>query len=116
MKGTQNRQVTGTCLTKVEREFAEACEKDSNVKFYIKLPSEFKIKTPLGLYNPDWALALEENGKDKLYFIVETKGSTASEDLRPTELAKIRCGEKHFAAIETGIIFKRASELQSVYS
>lgn len=102
--------------SKVEREFAVACERDSNVKFYIKLPSEFKIKTPLGLYNPDWALALEENGKDKLYFIVETKGSTASEDLRPTELAKIRCGEKHFAAIETGITFKRASELQSVYS
>lgn len=100
----------------VEREFAEACEKDSNVKFYIKLPSEFKIKTPLGSYNPDWALSLEENGKDKLYFIVETKGSTASEDLRPTELAKIRCGEKHFAAIETGITFKRATGLQAVYA
>ena len=100
----------------VEREFAEACEKDSNVKFYIKLPSEFKIKTPLGSYNPDWALSLEENGKEQLYFIIETKGSTSSEDLRPTELAKIRCGVKHFAAIETGISFKKATELQTVYS
>lgn len=100
----------------VERKFAEACERDSNVKFYIKLPSKFKIKTPLGSYNPDWALALEENGKEKLYFIIETKGSIFSEDLRPTELAKIRCGEKHFAAIETGITFIKATELQAVYS
>jgi len=99
----------------VEREFAQACEQDTNVKFYIKLPSEFKIKTPLGMYNPDWALALEKDGKDHLYFIVETKGSVASEDLRPTELAKIRCGEKHFAAIETGITFKKATNLQEVY-
>ncbi|MFJ7738263.1 DEAD/DEAH box helicase family protein [Lysinibacillus sp. NPDC097287] len=99
----------------VEREFAEACEQDTNVKFYIKLPTEFKIKTPLGMYNPDWALALEKDGKDHLYFIVETKGSIASEDLRPTELAKIRCGEKHFSAIQTGIIFKKATELLEVY-
>ncbi|TSI07650.1 DEAD/DEAH box helicase family protein [Lysinibacillus sp. BW-2-10] len=102
--------------SKVEREFAESCEKDPNVKFYIKLPSEFKIKTPLGSYNPDWALALEENGKEKLYFIVETKGSIASEDLRSIEIGKIRCGEKHFVAIETGITFKKATELQAVYS
>lgn len=99
----------------VEREFAESCEKDSNVKFYIKLPAEFKIKTPLGMYNPDWALALEKDGKDHLYFIVETKGSIAAEDLRPTELAKIRCGEKHFKAIETGITFKKATALQEIY-
>lgn len=99
----------------VEREFAESCEKDRNIKFYIKLPSEFKIKTPLGMYNPDWALALEKDGKDHLYFIVETKGSIAAEDLRPTELAKIRCGEKHFKAIETGITFKKATALQEVY-
>jgi type III restriction enzyme len=100
----------------VEREFAHACERDKNVKFYIKLPTEFKIKTPLGTYNPDWALSLQQEGNDKLYFIVETKGSTAAEDLRPTELAKIRCGEKHFAAIDTGISFKRATEQQAVYS
>lgn len=100
----------------VEREFAQSCEQDQNVKFYIKLPTEFKIKTPLGTYNPDWALSLHQDGKDKLYFIVETKGSTAAEDLRPTELAKIRCGEKHFAAIETGITFKRVSEQPAVYS
>lgn len=100
----------------VEREFAESCESDPNVKFYIKLPRKFTIKTPLGSYNPDWALSLEQDGKEKLYFIVETKGSTASEDLRPTELAKIRCGEKHFEAIDTGIRFKRATKQQAIYS
>lgn len=102
--------------SRVEREFAEACERDPNVKFYIKLPAEFKIKTPLGTYNPDWALSLEEEGNEKLYFIVETKGTTGAEGLRPTELAKIRCGEKHFEAIDTGIRFKRAKEFQSIYS
>ncbi|MED3656162.1 DEAD/DEAH box helicase family protein [Heyndrickxia sporothermodurans] len=100
----------------IEREFAENCERDPNIKFYIKLPPEFKIKTPLGNYNPDWALSLQQDGKEKLYFIVETKGSTASEDLRPTELGKIRCGEKHFAAIDTGITFKRATEQPAIYS
>lgn len=99
----------------IERAFAESCEQDPNVKFYIKLPADFKIKTPLGNYNPDWALSVEEDGKEKLYFIVETKGSTASEDLRKTELQKIRCGKKHFAAINTGITFKQAVELEQVY-
>ncbi|GGE31313.1 type III restriction endonuclease subunit R [Pullulanibacillus camelliae] len=99
----------------VEREFAQACEHDQNVSFYIKLPAGFKIKTPLGNYNPDWALSLQQEGQDKLYFIVETKGSIATEDLRPTELAKIRCGEKHFAAINTGITFRRAPDQQAIY-
>lgn len=99
----------------IERAFAESCEQDPNVKFYIKLPADFKIKTPLGNYNPDWALSVEEDGKEKLYFIVETKGSVAAEDLRKTEIGKIRCGEKHFAAINTGITFKRAVELEQIY-
>ncbi|MEW8987140.1 MAG: restriction endonuclease subunit R, partial [Bacillus sp. (in: firmicutes)] len=100
----------------VERDFAQACETDKNVKFYIKLPQEFKIKTPLGRYNPDWALSLEQEGTDKLYFIVETKGTTSAEGVRTTEMAKIRCGEKHFAAIDTGITFKRANHQRSIYS
>src|SRR5699024_4496954 len=81
------------CDSGVEREFAEQCEKDQDVKFYIKLPSRFKVDTPLGDYNPDWALLKEEFGKEKLYFIVETKGDTTKQELRPNERAKIRCGE-----------------------
>src|SRR5699024_1776372 len=99
----------------VERDFALECEKDSNVKYYIKLPSQFKIDTPLGGYNPDWAILLEESGQDKLYFVIETKGSTDSNQLRPTELAKIKCGRKHFDAIDTGVSFKVSTSLKQVY-
>lgn len=98
----------------VEKAFAEECEKDEDVLFYIKLPSWFKIKTPLGPYNPDWALLKEHNGEEKLYFVIETKGSTFTDDLRPIESAKIRCGTKHFEAIDTGVVFKKAVEYQGV--
>ena len=101
--------------SEIEREFALECERDENVKYYIKMPSNFKINTPLGSYNPDWAVLLEKNEEDKLYFVVETKGSTDFNDLRPTETAKIKCGAKHFDAIDTGIKFKVASDLKAVY-
>ncbi|WP_146547605.1 DEAD/DEAH box helicase family protein [Rummeliibacillus suwonensis] len=101
--------------SKVELDFAKECEQDENVKFYIKLPSWFKVKTPLGPYNPDWAILLEKFGEEKLYFIVETKGSTSTGDLRPVELAKIKCGEKHFKAINTGVIFKKETSKRNIY-
>ena len=85
----------------VERKFAIDCERDPSVKFYIKLPGWFKIRTPLGNYNPDWAVLLEEDDEQKLYFVAETKGSILSEDLRPTERKKIQCGVKHFEALDT---------------
>lgn len=101
--------------SEVERTFVKECEQDENVKSYIKLPSWFKVKTPLGPYNPDWAILLEKFGQERLYFIVETKGSTASEDLRPTELAKIKCGKKHFAALDSGVVFKKTTNEKSLY-
>lgn len=94
--------------SEVEREFARQAELDDNVKFYIKMPDWFKIRTPLGSYNPDWALLYEENDEQVLYFIVETKGDISDEQLRPHERAKIKAGEKHFKAVSTDIIFKRA--------
>lgn len=102
------------CDSGVEKKFAEQCEQDKDVKFYIKLPSWFKVATPLGDYNPDWALLKEEFGKEKLYFIVETKGDTTKQELRPNERAKIRCGEKHFEALDTGVEFRKASEYAEV--
>lgn len=92
----------------VEREFARQAELDDNVKFYIKMPDWFKIRTPLGPYNPDWAMLYEENEEQVLYFIVETKGDISDEQLRPHERAKIKAGEKHFKAVSTDITFKRA--------
>jgi len=102
------------CDSDVEKDFAEQCEQDQDVKFYIKLPSWFKVATPLGEYNPDWALLKEELGKEKLYFIVETKGDITKQELRPNERAKIRCGKKHFEALDTGVTFRKTIEYVGV--
>ena len=64
----------------------------------------------MGDYNPDWAIVLDKNGEEKLYFIVETKGSTLFQDLRASEDDKIKCGRKHFEALGTGIKFELASD------
>lgn len=86
----------------VEKTFAEDLEKNESVKVYAKLPSWFKIPTPLGTYNPDWAVVVDDEGQEKLYFVVETKGSTWWGDLRHVEGAKIKCGDKHFEEIASG--------------
>lgn len=82
-----------------ERNFAEQLEKNEAVKVYAKLPRWFKIATPLGAYIPDWAILVEKDGTDRLYFVVETKSSLFTEDLRDKESAKIKCGEAHFKAL-----------------
>ena len=89
-------------LAGVERKFAEDLEANEAVKVYAKLPGWFKVPTPLGTYNPDWAVLVEVDGQEKLYFVVETKGSSWWDDLRHTEGAKIKCGEKHFAELAVG--------------
>lgn len=96
----------------VERNFAEQLENNESVKVYAKLPDWFKVPTPLGSYNPDWAVVIEDNGLNKLYFVVETKGSIEGKDLRPKEQAKIRCGEKHFAALGNDAKFMKADSFQ----
>lgn len=83
----------------VERTFAEQLEKNEAVKVYAKLPSWFKVPTPLGTYNPDWAVLVQVDGEERLYFVVETKGSLFTDDLRDNEAAKIACGEAHFKAL-----------------
>ena len=70
----------------IERSFAERLERNTTVKVYAKLPQNFKIPTPLGDYNPDWAVLVETEGQIKLYFIVETKGSIVMEDLPSNEV------------------------------
>lgn len=96
----------------VEHGFAEKLESNESVKVYAKLPNWFKVPTPLGSYNPDWAVVIEDNGLNKLYFVVETKGSIEGKDLRPKEQAKIRCGEKHFAALGNDAKFMKADSFQ----
>jgi type III restriction enzyme len=86
----------------VERTFAEQLEKNEAVKVYAKLPGWFKVPTPLGTYNPDWAVLVEKGGVERLYFVVETKSSLFTDDLRDKESAKIECGKAHFKALATG--------------
>ncbi len=62
-------------------------------------PAKFKIPTPAGDYNPDWAIIKQEDGEDRIYLIRETKSTLDDNKLRPTELAKIKSATKHFAAI-----------------
>ncbi|MCP8339393.1 ATP-dependent zinc metalloprotease FtsH [Clostridioides difficile] len=87
----------------VEEQLTIKLEKDEEVKVYVKLPSWFEIDTPIGGYNPDWAIPMEENDIKKLYFVVETKGSLDDDDLRKRERDKINCAKEHFKALESGI-------------
>ena len=86
--------------SEVEREFMQSLEDNVDVKFYIKLPSWFKIDTPVGKYNPDWAVAFD--GDRRIYFVAETKGSDDINDnhLSANERSKITAARQHFAEID----------------
>ena len=83
----------------VEKYFADKLEDNEAVKLYAKLPGWFQVMTPLGGYNPDWAVLINSDEGERLYFVVETKGSTFLDALRLTESAKIKCGRAHFEAL-----------------
>ena len=85
-----------------ERDFADALERNEGVVLYAKLPTWFKVPTPLGAYNPDWAVLFDQDGTQRLYFVVETKSSLFADDLRDKESAKIECGKVHFASLAVG--------------
>lgn len=93
------------CDSDIEREFAERLNSNEDVKVFAKLPGWFKIPTPLGAYNPDWAVMVEKHGSQRLYFIVETKGTDLFGELPPPQQAKIRCGRAHFAALQEDDVF-----------
>ena len=103
----------------IERGFADELEKNSAVKVYAKLPSWFKLPTPLGTYNPDWAVLIQQDGQERLYFVVETKGTLFADALRSSEAAKIRCGEVHFKALAVGdnpARFVKATKLDDIFA
>lgn len=92
--------------SKNERDFAENLDKNPNVAVYVKLPDSFYIATPVGKYNPDWAIAFYEGTIKHIYFVAETKGSLSSLQLRPIEESKIHCAEEHFKAISgKGVVY-----------
>jgi type III restriction enzyme len=85
--------------SEVERQFAEKLDSREDVKFFMKLPAKFKIPTPVGDYNPDWAIIKQVDGEDRLYMIRETKSTLDELKLRPSEAAKIASARQHFKAI-----------------
>jgi type III restriction enzyme len=86
--------------SETERSFGDQLENNSAVKVYAKLPGWFTVPTPLGSYNPDWAVLVTMAGSERLYFVVETKSSLFADDLRDKESAKIRCGKAHFDTLD----------------
>jgi type III restriction enzyme len=87
----------------IEEEFAKVLDKDSRIKLFIKLPDWYAIETPAGNYTPDWAIVIEkvQDGRteEKIYFVVETKGTNNIYELKPEEKIKIRSAEKRFELI-----------------
>ncbi|HRN46681.1 MAG TPA: DEAD/DEAH box helicase family protein [Niabella sp.] len=83
--------------SEIERKFAEDLDKRTDIKLFVKLPSFFKVETPIGTYNPDWAIVKHDD--DTIYLVRETKSTKNYEKLRNSEADKIKCGRKHFEAI-----------------
>ena len=87
----------------IEREFATDLDTSAEVVVYAKLPRGFAIPTPVGDYNPDWAIALHEEDTRHIYFVAETKGSMSTMEMREIEKAKVRCAEKFFRDLDRTI-------------
>lgn len=96
--------------SKIEQKFGNEALNRNMVKTFIKLPKKFQIPTPLGFYNPDWALYDENN----IVFVAETKGSTNENDLREKENKKIKCGKKHFKILGNNIKYEVVDNLDSL--
>lgn len=92
----------------VENQFATDCETSENIEFFFKLPFWFKINTPIGTYNPDWAIVFKD--EKKIYFVAETKGEG---EIRRSEELKIKCGIEHFKKFDD-VKFKRVNKVQDL--
>ena len=83
--------------SEVEREFAQKLDQRADIRLFVKLPDWFKVETPVGTYNPDWAIV--KHNDETLYLVRETKGTKDFLKLRTTEADKVRCGQRHFDAL-----------------
>ena len=101
----------------VEKRFAEELEQQEMVEVYTKLPRGFYISTPMGRYNPDWAIAFREGSVKHIYFVAETKGSEDVTQLREVEQKKIECARRHFASISDSTVkFDVVSSYSTLYN
>lgn len=100
-----------------EKHFAEQLEQQDAVEVYTKLPRGFYINTPVGKYNPDWAIVFREGAVKHIYFVAETKGSEEITQLRAVERAKIECASRHFASIsDNQITFDVVKDYATLYN
>lgn len=96
--------------SEIEKKFAQDLDAREDIKLFVKLPSWFKVETPIGTYNPDWAIV--KHGDETLYLVRETKGIKDFEKLRNTEADKIRCAKKHFQELQ--VDFKTVVEASEI--
>ena len=105
--------------SKIEQKFAEGLDRMDNVKLFIKLPRWFGVPTPIGKYNPDWAVVMDDSdqfgrSKEKMYFVTETKGKIDTDELRNTEKRKIQCAKEHFKSLSVKyVIASTPSDIQN---
>ena len=98
-----------------ERSFAQDLNSREDIRFFLKLPNWFKVETPIGTYNPDWAVVKQPIGEEqKLYLVRETKSSKDPSARRPDENAKIKCGHAHFDSLPTHVEFKVVTSAEEV--
>ncbi len=97
--------------SEAENQFAHDCSVDEHVRFFFKLPSKFKIPTPLGTYNPDWAVVFENDSR--VYFVAETKSTLIEAERRVAENLKIKCGKKHFG-LSDNVVYKTVTRLDEL--
>ena len=98
-----------------ERDFATELDINTDVAVYVKLPDGFYISTPVGHYNPDWAIAFYEGKVKHIFFIAETKGTMESLELRPIEQAKISCAKKLFNEMSTSkVVYHNVDSYQNL--
>jgi type III restriction enzyme len=96
--------------SEIERRVAEELDKREDIKLFVKLPAWFKVETPVGEYNPDWAIVKHED--HTIYLVRESKGTKDYLKLRTSESDKIRCGKAHFEALDTSFeVVTSASEI-----
>ena len=103
----------------IERQFARECEAEESIKFFFKLPRNFKIPTPIGNYVPDWAIIFDND--KRIYFVTETKGSLDKQDRRVSENMKIDYAKKLFdpkvakPVFDSDVIYKTAVVVKDLY-
>lgn len=102
------------CDSAVESALVRQLESEAAVKVYAKLPSWSQVPTPLGNYNPDWTVLVSHEGEERLYFVVETKGTMSQTEMRVAESAKITCGRAHFETLDTGVVFRQAETFEEL--